>query len=122
LAFIPDLKPHIAANIAIAEYFDSQGNTAYVMRVSLNSSASDKHSERLIFEFLGIDFNKNPIKPTNNVTHWFSELQPCNKTGYNCRKYIGDITPNAKVDFIFQYPNEYKSHLKPFFDKIFTQL
>lgn len=113
-----NFKPHYAANIAVAEFVDTQGTKNYIMRISVNKKAAPefgKHSEELIIEFL----KANQI-PLPSVTNWYSEIQPCNQNylNHNCENLLKKETPNASVAYSFEY--EYYEQHRIFINQTFV--
>ena len=101
-------KSYTAFNLAVAEYIDLEGKINYVLRASLHKDAfptNGKHSEQRILTFL----EDNNI-PFQNVTNWYSEIQPCNHPKHVCREKLFENTPNAQISYTFKYENKNEKH------------
>jgi hypothetical protein len=84
-------------NVAVYEYIDKDGNV--VRRVFTTTPESGKHAERIGWESL-----KSEGVPPENVKRVYSELEPCELNGSNCKAELNNRFPNAEKTHSYDYP------------------
>lgn len=93
------IKYNSTSNIAIASY--QCPTTAKILHKIAISQHKKRHAEEYILEW----FASQQID-TKNIIEWYSEIEPCNKTGHFCKQKLKQQSPQAHITYSFDYPNE----------------